>query len=630
MHNAGFVRNYEGVLRNLLERGHRIHVAYEHNRNKLGENVQVERLAAEYDNFTHGAAPRRETNNYWGVAAEVLRTYLDYLRYLHPRYRLATKLRLRVAVQVPAFLRGLGRIVAAAGPWVLSGFVHTVRRIERQLPPATQIRKFIQSRRPSVLLITPLVDIGSDQVDYIREASAAKIPTALGVSSWDNLTNKGEMQVIPDRVLLWNDSQKIEAIEIHGVPEDRVIVTGAQNFDDWFNWQPSKTREAFGRVVGLSSEKPFILYLGSSFFIAPKEAEFAQRWLAALRAFPDPVVANADVLIRPHPNNTRQWLRDYAYDARVHFWPKYGADPFAGEFKNDFFDSLYYSGVVVGINTSAQIEAAILGRVICTVRAPEFQHSQEGTLHFKHLAGEDGPVLASDNLEAHLQDLKKALTDPDQFVDRTRKFVTHFVRPRGLDQPAIPYVTETIEQLALVTPVAEQAREAPGFGTYVVQPLAVLMALFFGARNQKLPGWVPLVRPVIWVAVRMLALLTIFWSMGVESKSVKNPKLGHAEYRRHQKIVRLQKKVRHITEHTFKFVKRIKRPVKRGFKVFKSRVIRPPVRFVSLCVGALRRKKTGFLNRLKKMRKAFLKRFRAVINRKNNSTSDQSSQHIDL
>ena len=85
MHNAGFVRNYEGVLRNLLARGHRIHVAYEQNRNKLGENVQVERLAAEYDNFTHGAAPRRETNDYWGVAAQVLRTYLDYLRYLHPR-----------------------------------------------------------------------------------------------------------------------------------------------------------------------------------------------------------------------------------------------------------------------------------------------------------------------------------------------------------------------------------------------------------------------------------------------------------------------------------------------------------------------------------------------------------------
>ena len=43
---------------------------------------------------------------------------------------------------------------------------------------------------------------------------------------------------------------------------------------------------------------------------------------------------------------------------------------------------------MVGINTTAQIEGAIVGRPVHTVLADDFRFTQEGTLHFHYL--EDG------------------------------------------------------------------------------------------------------------------------------------------------------------------------------------------------------------------------------------------------
>ena len=56
----------------------------------------------------------------------------------------------------------------------------------------------------------------------------------LGVGSWDHLTTKGLIHEVPDRVLVWNEAQKQEAIALHGVPAERVLVTGAQAYDHWF------------------------------------------------------------------------------------------------------------------------------------------------------------------------------------------------------------------------------------------------------------------------------------------------------------------------------------------------------------------------------------------------------------
>jgi hypothetical protein len=48
----------------------------------------------------------------------------------------------------------------------------------------------------------------------------------------------------------------------------------------------------------------------------------------------------------------------------------------------------------MGINTSAQIEAGLIGRPVYTVLLPEFWDNQEGTLHFAYLTSEAPPQTA--------------------------------------------------------------------------------------------------------------------------------------------------------------------------------------------------------------------------------------------
>ena len=62
--------------------------------------------------------------------------------------------------------------------------------------------------------------------------------------------------------------------------------------------------------------------------------------------------------------------------------------------KDDYFDSMYYSAAVVGLNTSAFIEAAVVGKPVHTVLLPEIStHNQEGTLHFHYLLNVNGGLL---------------------------------------------------------------------------------------------------------------------------------------------------------------------------------------------------------------------------------------------
>src|SRR5207253_10564646 len=113
--------------------------------------------------------------------------------------------------------------------------------VERAIPTCGRIDGFLHDRAPDAVLVTPGVEFGSSQVEYVKSARRAGIPPGVCIPSWDNLTGKGLIRVVPDRVFVWNEIQVGEAVEMHGVPKGRVVVTGAQKFDEWFERAPTTT-----------------------------------------------------------------------------------------------------------------------------------------------------------------------------------------------------------------------------------------------------------------------------------------------------------------------------------------------------------------------------------------------------
>jgi hypothetical protein len=326
-----------------------------------------------------------------------------------------------------------------------------LRGVERCIPVRAEVRELLERQSPDVLMVTPLLYFGSRQVEHIRAAQALGIPTLLGVGSWDHLTTKGLIHEIPDHVAVWNELQKSEAIELHGVPADRLIVTGAQAYDHWFDRRPSTTREEFCARVGLPADRPYLLYLCSSPFITPHEVPFVLRWIEAIRASPAPELRRVGILIRPHPQNAEQWTNvDLSSSRDVAIWPRAGANPIDAAAKADYFDSMFHSHAVVGVNTSALIESGIVGRRVYSILVDEFSTTQEGTLHFQHLKNVEGGLLRlASTLDEHTAQLVATLqtaTDPGD--DRkVRGFVQAFVRPHGLDIAATPRIVEAVERI---------------------------------------------------------------------------------------------------------------------------------------------------------------------------------------
>ena len=440
VHNLGKTRHFEGVIRGLTARRHTVVLAAARKRKplkptkSLHDDARVEVIAC----------PTRRIDR-WQHLAPALRSARDSLRFADPRYAASTKLAARAADYAPeGWSNALDR-----HPWMRRhwrGAQRVLAMAEAVMPPDRYFEMFLKAERADLVLVTPLIDFGSYQTDYVKAAHRIGLPVAFLPFSWDNLTNRGLIRVSPDRVIVWNEHQRREAIDLHGVPADRVIVTGAPRFDEFFALRPSTSREAFCARIGLDPAQPLILYTCSSNFVAPREVEFVRRWIAELRAANEPVLRRCGILVRPHPAHRDQWeasdLSDLPGVALWYEQSEMNAD-------QGLYDSLHHSAAVVGLNTSAMIEAAIVGRGVYTIASDEFAGGQTGTLHFHYLLVENGGIVsAAGTFAEHCRQLAGGVSGDPAVAERARRFVESFARPRGLDRPATAEMVNEIEATA--------------------------------------------------------------------------------------------------------------------------------------------------------------------------------------
>ena len=479
MRHPGVLRNFASTLEALARRNHQIHLVFGQVDTEEDDRL-LESLTRTCPAITSGEVRRKTTWRLWLGVGRVARCSVDYFRYLTPEYDSIVSLKERASAKVIAPMRWLVERRFWRRPAPHRFLTRVLLAIERAVPIDRAVVDLMQSERPDVLLVSPLVDIGSDQVDYVKAARRFGVRSALPVLSWDNLTNKGLIRLQPQKVFVWNEAQKTEAVTMHGTAPADIVVTGAMVYDQWFARTPSSTREEFCARVGLDPANVILLYLCSSPFIAPDEVNFIEQWITAVRSAADPRVRSAGLLIRPHPENLQPWLRfDEIKLENVAVWPPGGVSPVDAESRNDFFDSMYHAAGAVGINTSAQIECGIVGRPVFTIRTPAYQRTQEGTLHFRHLTTEGGGLLRlADDFETHLRQIANALDDPEGTRRRVEGFVKAFTRPHGLTVEATPRMVDAIEALgAAPAPAPERLPLFVYPLRVVLLPVALLLAL---------------------------------------------------------------------------------------------------------------------------------------------------------
>ena len=443
-----YLRHYETTLCALLERGHHL-------------------VLARPDRFERVKVPTSLRRSEWGVSTalyphtrgdgldrtvEIVRTARDAARYLTPELRTAHASRQRAFEHLFRAVFAGSRPLAALGKLPLIECTPheqlALRRLfddlERLIPPDEGMVRFIQEQRLDLVFCISRVNIAARQTEVVKAAAVLGTPTGIAVYSWDNLSNKGVLHVHPDRLFVWNEIQVREAAELHDIARARVAVTGAPRFDAVFAGAPSAERADLLEELGLDPARATLLYLGSSSFVAPEEPEFITGWIAALRASVDERIREANVIVRPHPGavDKPSWAEWRPSAERVALPP-----PVLRTRDQDLFNQLSVSDVVVGLNTSAEIEAAILDKPVLTVKAGVLAPGQEGQLHFRHLLEEHGGfVQTATSFDEHIDQLREALAG-DPLADARRHFLETFVRPLGIDVPAGPALADAIEAL---------------------------------------------------------------------------------------------------------------------------------------------------------------------------------------
>jgi hypothetical protein len=458
------VETFAATIRTLTDRGHSVALAVQEHSDARADQY---RDAIDSPLFSLVRCPAHRTDR-WSDVAWLLRSLRDCVHYQQPAMRNATRLQARSVHKLREELRidADNDAVAAALRGVPASQIGRLDDVfalaERQLPVDPVYQAFVREHAPDVMLISPLVHFGSAQADFVAAARAVGVPVGMLLYSWDNLSTKGCLHRMPDWMVVWNARQRSEARALHDFPEDRVLIAGAPRFDSFFELVPRLTREQFHAPLGLDPSKPTLLYVCSSRLVSASELPFVRAWLDAIRGSCGSL-RDCNILVRPHPDI--ELLGDEHGSEEIHFRPLRGAKGFISRPFNDpraivlktsdrarqgLFECLFHSAAVVGLNTSAELEAAIVGRPVYTVIAGnQAADGQSSTLHFHYLLEEHGGCVrsAGDLVEHVAQDSAEI-----------RRFAGEFLRPHGIDRPVAALLADAIE--AAMTSGARTPAEA--------------------------------------------------------------------------------------------------------------------------------------------------------------------------
>ena len=443
--SAAHLSLHETILTGLLDQGAEVELVFDKSWSfkSMDPTAALEQFQAAHPALKTGWSVRRSDSRRDRIfALRELRSYRSYLRrphttpfYVRRWYRYLTPAWGRLMAKPLA--RNLLRSRAA-------GFLLDLA--ERLTPPDPGIVRFIQERRPDVLVVSPLNMRFSEETDYVKAARKLGIPTALPVYSWDNLTTKGLIQLSPDRVFAWNDDQAGKLRDIHHTPAQAIRIAGAPFFDKWFDPPRDLLERAdFCRATGLDPARGILLYLGSSTNIAKDETWFVEALEEALKAATDPRVRDLQLLIRPHPANARIYERLAARGLCV--WPPHGSLPDTAASLADLRNSFHHAAAGVGINTSGMIDAVLADLPVFSVRIGKYDATQADTPHFQ-LLDEGGAISTLDSLAEVTAALAEVLDGRDPAAPRRKDFAQRFARPLGDGRSAGEAVAQGVLDLA--------------------------------------------------------------------------------------------------------------------------------------------------------------------------------------
>ena len=320
------------------------------------------------------------------------------------------------------------------------------------MPRQIGVDEFIAERSADVLLITPLIELGSPQLDYVRAARALGIRSALCVWSWDHLSSKALIRVVPDtrassgtrRSATRPSASTASRPSAWSSPARSASTSGSTG-------APTRDRDDFCRRVGFAGDASV-----SCSTSARRCSGAARRRRRSCRDGWRRSGSRATPRLREMPHSgAAASAAARGVDGRRagragarRTWCVWGSNPVDADSRADYFDSMYHAAAVVGLNTSALVEAAIVDRPVFTILCPSFATTRKArSTSTTCSTSATAFSTSSRSLDEHVAQLAGLLSGGSG-PRRTVAFVEHFIRPRGAAVAATPVFVEAVETIA--------------------------------------------------------------------------------------------------------------------------------------------------------------------------------------
>lgn len=226
---------------------------------------------------------------------------------------------------------------------------------------------------PSLLVVSSPGLIFSE-VPLLRTARRQRVRAMAIDPSWDNFTNKLLPVRRTDRLLVWNELMRDQAIGLHGYRPEEIRVCGAPQFDAYFQRGATTTREAFCRRVGADPARALIT-------VSTTPRSLYAHHDHVVRRLSDAIVSGrmakpAQVLVRLHPRDDEDAYRT------VRTWPHVIVEkPFRPtvrvadglavdvmpEHQSHLADTMRHSDVAVNVASTIAIEACVFDTPVVNV-----------------------------------------------------------------------------------------------------------------------------------------------------------------------------------------------------------------------------------------------------------------------
>jgi CDP-glycerol glycerophosphotransferase (TagB/SpsB family) len=318
--------------------------------------------------------------------------------------------------------------------WVLGWSLprRIVRAFDYHFIKDPTFASYFETYNPEVVFLANLFD--GMEISLLREAKRRNIKTIGFINSWDKVTAKGFVRMLPDTLIVPNEIVKGEAMRLVDMPEKKIVVSGVPQYDAYITKDGLIPRENFFKKINIDPQKKLVVYapMGSAFSNSDWDV------IDMLHEVIEKEVSGADLLVRFQPNDffdqkeitSRPWLH---YDLPgTRFGTERGVDwDMSFDELLHLKNTLHHAALIISYASSFSIDASMFGKPVINlnfelrknepaIKTPTLRY---GTYHYQKALSSGGIRLVGSREELIVW-IKKYLENPKE-DEAGRKRLVH-------------------------------------------------------------------------------------------------------------------------------------------------------------------------------------------------------------